>query len=419
MSSRASKYFPITTDTSCRTKWAWSTLRLNDGTTSSCCRASNSAIGENFDDFHNTEKKLKAREIMLDGLWPGDGCESCENIERAGGTSDRQFQNQIPDIYPVELDSDPTAVRVSPSILEVFFSNTCNLKCIYCRPQSSSAIQAENAKFGGPILPSHTFEYVDNQYNALVPKFWKWFRQHSSTLQRLQLLGGEPFLQKDVLKVIEYLNQNPHPDLELNIITNLSIPTPQLTATLSSISHTLGTQALKRVDIQTSIESWGQEQEYVRYGFDSQLFERNMLSMIDLKSFRIGFLSTVNSLSINSMPDLCSKYLEWKKLHPMFWYMSLVGPEDSVFSPLIFDYEVFEPALNRMSDMLPTETWDDRATLDTFQGIATMLEKNCSNNIEQQHRLVKFFTENDRRRNTSWRKTFPWLVNILEKNNVV
>jgi organic radical activating enzyme len=419
MLSRASKYFPITTDTSCRTKWAWSTLRLNDGTTSSCCRASNSAIGENFDDFHNTEKKLTAREIMLDGLWPGDGCESCENIERAGGFSDRQFQNQIPDIYPVELDSDPGATRVSPAILEVFFSNTCNLKCIYCRPQSSSAIQAENAKFGGPIFPSHTFEYVDNQYRDLVPKFWTWFRQHSSTLQRLQLLGGEPFLQKDVLKVIEYLNQNPHPDLELNIITNLSIPTPQLVDTLSLMSQTVNTQSLKRVDIQTSIESWGAEQEYVRYGFDSQLFERNMRSMIGLNSFRIGFLSTVNSLSINSMPDLCSKYLEWKKLHPMFWYMSLVGPEDSVFSPLIFDYAVFEPALDRMSNMLPVDTWDDQATLDTFQGIAGMLEKNCSNNIEQQHQLVKFFTENDRRRNTSWRKTFPWLVKILEKNNVV
>jgi hypothetical protein len=119
------------------------------------------------------------------------------------------------------------------------------------------------------------------------------------------------------------------------------------------------------------------------------------------------------------MPDLCSKYLEWKKLHPMFWYMSLVGPEDSVFSPVIFDYKVFEPALNRMHKMLPTETWDDRATIDTFTGIAAMLEKNCSNNTEQQHRLVEFFTENDRRRNTSWRKTFPWLVNILEKNNVV
>ena len=419
MAARSSKYFPINTATSCRTKWAWSTLRLNDGTTSSCCRASSSVIGENFDDFHNTEKKLAARRIMLDGQWPGDGFESCESVEAAGGFSDRQFQNQIPDIYPVELDQDPTAVTVSPSILEVFFSNTCNLKCIYCRPQSSSSIQAENIRFGGPILPQHNFEYVDNQYQSLVPKFWQWFHQHSQTLQRLNLLGGEPFLQKDVMRVVEYLGQNPHPDLELSIITNLSIPTAHLNNALKSISNAAKTQSLKRVDIQASVESWGAEQEYVRYGFDSKLFETNMQSLISMDSFRIGLLSTVNSLSINSMPSLCGQYLNWKKDHLIFWYMSLVGPEDSVFSPLIFDYSVYESSVDKMFQLLPTETWDDRVTYDTFAGIVAVLEKNCYNNIEKQHRLAKYLNENDRRRNSNWKVTFPWLVNVMEKNNVV
>jgi organic radical activating enzyme len=419
MSSRASKYFPIKTATSCRTKWAWSTVHLNKGTTSSCCKASTSAIGENFDNFHNTEKKIQSRQLMLEGLWPDDGCEACKDIEMVGGFSDRQLQNQVPEIYPIELDSDPTAVEVSPSILEVFFSNICNLKCVYCSPQFSSAIQAENVKFGGSILPGKNFEYIDNQYQSLVPKFWNWFSKNSQTLQRLQLLGGEPFLQKDVLKVIDYLNQSPHPDLELNIITNLSIPTAQLSNTLASLSNTKKNNAIKRIDIQTSIDSWGAEQEYVRYGFDSKLFENNMLKMISLDSFRIGLLSTVNTLSINTMPDLCKKYLEWNKLQPIFWYMHLVRPDDSVLNPLFFDYSVFEQSINYILQNLPTETWDDKLTYDTFAGIAQLLEKNCSTNIEKQTHLLRYLNENDRRRNTNWKKTFPWLANVLEKNNVV
>ena len=237
MSLRDSKYFPINTATSCRSKWAWSTLRLNDGTTASCTKASKSVISsDDFDNFHNTEKKVTARRLMLEGKWPGDGCESCENIETSGNFSDRQFQNQIPGIYPAELDTDPTAVKVSPSTLELFFSNTCNFKCLYCNPQFSSSIQEENIKFGGPIIGGSNFEYTNSRYQDLVPKFWKWFRENSQKLQRLQLFGGEPFLQEDVIKIINYLQQTSHPELELNVLTNLSIPTTQLNTILSSLS---------------------------------------------------------------------------------------------------------------------------------------------------------------------------------------
>ena len=139
------KYFPIKSDTSCRLKWSWSTIYLNTGQTASCHRASGSHIND-LNNFHNTDLKIQARQQMLDGQWPGHGCEYCRNIESAGGTSDRQFQNQIPEIYPPELDKDLTATVVDPVILEVFFSNTCNLKCVYCSPKLSSGIQQENKK---------------------------------------------------------------------------------------------------------------------------------------------------------------------------------------------------------------------------------------------------------------------------------
>ena len=169
------RYFPIITDTSCRSKWAWSTIYLNNGSTGSCHRASTSFITDDFDNFHNTSKKIQARELMLEGKWPADGCEYCRDIESAGGYSDRQFQNQVPNIYPPALDVDPTLTKVDPVILEVFFSNACNLKCVYCSAKFSSSIQTEDKKFEGAILSQNNFDYIDNRYSELNPKFWSWF----------------------------------------------------------------------------------------------------------------------------------------------------------------------------------------------------------------------------------------------------
>ena len=409
------KYFPIITDTSCRTKWSWSTIHLNNGHTGSCCRASISVIDDDFENFHNTDKKIQARQLMLDGKWPGDGCESCENIENAGGYSDRQFQNQIPDIYPPELDQDPTLTTVTPVIVEVFFSNTCNLKCIYCNARYSSSIQTEDKKFNGAIIDANNFEYDDNRYRELTPKFWKWFQQHSLSLLRFQILGGEPFIQSDLTRLIDHIDKIPHPKLEFNIVTNLNLPYKTIHPHLLRLSDSMLRGNLKRVDVQASVDCWGPEQEYIRHGFDCKTFEHNIIEMINFNQFRIGLLSTITSLSIPSMNSLVSKFKEWNQLQTIFWYMHLVLPNnDSIFSPTIFNFEVFESHLNQVVESLPNTTWDDKTTRDIFLGVVGKLEKTCRNDLDKQSQLLAYLNENDRRRGTNWKTTFPWLQKELK-----
>ena len=138
----SNQYFPIKTDTACQLKWNWSTIRLYNGITSSCHRVEGDLIGiENFDNFHNTPKKLSDRKLMLQGQWPKGGCEYCQQIEKSGGTSDRQFHLAIPNMTPPELESNPEAIEVTPRILEVYFDNVCNMSCLYCWAGFSSKIQ--------------------------------------------------------------------------------------------------------------------------------------------------------------------------------------------------------------------------------------------------------------------------------------
>jgi len=348
---------------------------------------------------------------MLQSLWPGNGCEYCRDIEHSGGISDRMFQNQIPEVYPKELDQDNTLITVNPVVLEVFFSNTCNLSCIYCNAKVSSSIQAENKKFGGAILPELDFEYIDNTYHELVPKFWSWFETNSLSLQRLQILGGEPFLQPDVLKLIEYFEQHPHPNLEFNLVTNLILPTKVIEPILEKLRDLKQQNKLKRIDIQVSIDCWGQSQEYIRHGFSLDIFDRNMELLINTSAFRIGLLSTITSLSIPSMPELAQKYNQWCAKQKIFWYMHLVLPNNkSVFDPTMFDYSVFDSSLESVYNLLPKETWDDKTTLESFNGIVSKLKTNCKTDLSRQHGLLQYLDANDHRRKTKWKDIFSWLT---------
>jgi hypothetical protein len=74
-------------------------------------------------DFHNHPGKLGDREKMLEGLWPGNGCEYCKKIEDVGGVSERTGYINDLLLSPKELSLNPTATNVTPRILEVYFTN--------------------------------------------------------------------------------------------------------------------------------------------------------------------------------------------------------------------------------------------------------------------------------------------------------
>lgn len=409
------RYFPIKTETSCRLKWAWSTIYLNEGMTSSCHRSSHSLLPDDFDSFHNTSIKLEDRQKMLDGEWPGGGCEYCRDIEEANGISDRMFQNQVPNVYPPVLDLNQTKIDVNPSILEIFFSNVCNFKCVYCNGSFSSAIQSEDLINDGSIIPlRHAGK--SNSYKEYVPKFWAWFEKNSQDLLRLQILGGEPFLQKDFKKLLDFFEQNPHPKLEFNIVTNLGVPHELVCKYTNQMADLVKKNKIKRFDVQVSIDGWGPGQEYVRNGLDLELFEKNLRELMQYQLFRIGLLSTVCSLTIKEMPFLAEKFLEWNQSHEIFWYMHLVLPSGtSIFSPEFFDYKIFEDDLKKTFDMIPSDSWDNCKSRDILSGLIAKIKNNSTNNEIKKQELIRYLNEVDRRRNLDWRKVFPWLAKEIDR----
>lgn len=406
------KYFPIKTATACQLKWGHSTVLLQGGTTQSCHRVDPKIFDIDTFNFHNTSEKIQQREIMLAGQWPKAGCQYCENIERTGiGQSDRQFFLNVPNLTPAELFDNPTATTVSPTILEVYLDNTCNLSCVYCVPELSSKIDFESKKHGhfeknGLVIRSDYYKH--EQFELIQEKFWQWLLDHGHTLSRLQVLGGEPFYQQQFDLLLDLFNREPYPNLEFNIVTNLMLSKDKLIKYVDKFKNLLKDRKLKTVEITVSIDCWGPQQEYVRYGIDLVKWQENFEYLLDQKWLKLNINNTISVLTIKTMPELIERMNTWAKTHKIEHYFSTtIYP--SYMHPAILGADEFKDDFNTIVSLMEIETWRGAHARAYMDGIVATLEKSVYNK-EETLKLLTFLNENDRRRNTNWRELFPWLI---------
>ena len=402
--------FPIRTATSCQLKWNWTSLYLNGGYSRTCHRTAETPLTpENFNNFHNTEIVLSDRKRMLQGLWPETSCSYCKNIEESGGVSDRLRQIDATDLSPPELMYNPESIVVSPVILEVFFSNTCNLGCLYCGPTLSSVINTENQKFGTLEKTISLLAPIETHHKELIPSFWEWFPTGFVKLKRFGVLGGEPFYQKEFEKLLDMIDQHPNPDCELNNVTNLMVSPDRLSMFVAKLKKLLLTKKIKRVDITCSIDCWGPQQEYVRWGIDLEQWQKNFDTLIMHKWLYISINQTITALTIKTMPELLIKLKEWNAIRPVHHHFGGPTPGPSYFNAGILGGEQFRQDFDYILSLMPQNTDEDKIAYKYMAGIAGSITKSKVNPAEVTT-LLKYLDEKDRRRNTNWELLFPWLA---------
>lgn len=413
------KYFPIKTETACQLKWSWSTLYLNTGVTRSCHRTAESRLTpENFFDFHNTPLKISDRERMLQGLWPDTNCNYCREIEQRGGVSDRIRMSSVTNLSPDKLYDDPTATKVDPTLVEVYFNNTCNLGCVYCHPYLSSVIEFENRKHGEFKQSGVNLPVVNGNFQDLVPYFWQWFDQGWRNIKRLHVLGGEPFYQKEFDVLLEKINNNPNPDCELSITTNLMLSKEKLLSYIDKLKSLLVNRAVRRVDITCSIDCWGSEQEYVRWGLKLDQWKNNFDSLLENKWLTININQTITVLTIKTMPQLLIKLNEWKQIHNVGHFFSEGEPLIECLEIDLLGHEVFRQDIIDILTLMPADTDQDRLGRDYMQGILSKIQ-NSQPDLRRMQDLKIFLDEKDRRRGTNWKTVFPWIEKEFKKCGIV
>jgi sulfatase maturation enzyme AslB (radical SAM superfamily) len=406
--------FPIKTKTACQSKWTWSTIFLNQLSTASCHRVVPSPFTlEEFDQFHNLPKKIQDRKLMLEGKWPKGGCEYCQTIEEAGGFSDRQHNLGIPDLTPPELELDQSAVYVTPRIVEIFAQNTCNLACTYCNSNLSSKIEQENKKYGhfeknGVIIPVTT---VPTTADAYFEKFINWLKLNIKQLKRLHLLGGETFIQHDLMNaVLDIIERYPNPELQFNVFSNMNVPDNYWDLYTNRIHNLQKHGNIKYFDLTASIDCWGDEAKYARSGLNLEKFE-SRLSWASKQGdwLRLNVNQTITALTIRTMPELIEKIVYYgKNKHIGQYFEFYIGPQ--MFQhPNIFSYDMWQEDFVKIFSLMPTKTVEQQEAIVRMEGIDQYLRQSKTHDWKRIEQLKIYLDELDRRRKTDWKKVFPYL----------
>jgi pyruvate-formate lyase-activating enzyme len=418
-----SKVFPIENESACVFKWSWNTFRFYTGHSSSCHRIKAEFVPiEKFDDFHNMPAVIKDREQMKQGQWPdaGRGCEFCHRVEQQQGESDRTYHNRIPGLTPVDFDLGSNN-KVTPRISEIFLNNTCDLACVYCTPIFSSRINDE-LKTHGP-WPTGTFgkqlvpKRVDHE--AYIEKYRHWLGENYTKLAFLNIQGGEPLLQKELWNFLEFMKEHANPDLVIAINTNLNANIATLKKFIAIARDLILTKKIKRIDINASLDCWGPQAEFIRWGLDLTNWQRNFEYVMSHKWIRLSVHQVITSLSLPTMLNLQQIITTYKQQHPKIQqdYHMVDSDFEKIYHPEIFGAEFFHGQFEDLVRTFPVATDWDHESKKRLEGYAK-LQASAHINPERLLLLKGTLDQLDVRRKTNWRELFPGIDNFLTTNGI-
>jgi hypothetical protein len=297
----------------CANKWTFLYVNFHGGIVKNCYNVPHRSIStedlEKYgtDVFFNHPYEIARRQEKLENIKHND-CSNCWECESKGVRSRRQPIN----FYKVHRGrfNETVSVNPLPTFLELYFSNACDLKCLYCNNQFSSQWEAELRKFNEPF---HTMR--DNTNGLLKTVFYKWFEKEGcENILTYNILGGEPTTQNDFYEFADYLigmlnhTTNKHSIRpEICITTNGNTPAKYMDKFVDVLNK-LSDKMSIRIDFSNG--SVGTRSEFVRTGLSWEIFETNVnriTSFAKGKDIRIRFNCAHTALTVPTFID----FLKW------------------------------------------------------------------------------------------------------------
>lgn len=177
-------------------------------------------------------------------------CSNCVQAERFGGDSERRWHNDVNPGFDYATAGDQYHY---PVIVDVRWNTTCNLSCNYCSEWASSKWSA---------LKGIPFKSGSRPYYEQVCDF---IERHQEHIHEVALVGGEPLLLPENERLLEVIPK----DAIVTLITNMSVDLEN-----NKIFRKLA--ARSKVGWSMSFDNVGERFEYVRYGGQWDLLQRNL-----------------------------------------------------------------------------------------------------------------------------------------------
>ena len=440
----AKKKLADVSPTMCLAKWNQVSLHLPTGLTNSCYHPplheiDADKVKSNPAALHNTDEKLKQRKQMLKGERP-DGCSYCWKLEDTGEMSDRHYRSGEPWAMQDfdKIRQDPMTTSWTPRYVEVNFNNACNFKCSYCSPQFSTTWAQETERYGEyPTTPPHNApEHFQGRRrpipnrddNAYVTAFWKWWPTLYKNLKHFRMTGGEPMMDNNTYRVLQYIVDHPKDDLHLNITSNMCPPDSKLKNKYFNMLQDICMQEkVEHVMQFVSVDSWGAQAEYIRHGLDFNRMWGNVDEFLERIPHRnsVTFIITYNNLSVTGLRPLLEGILELRKKHSKdyqrVWFdvPLLRQPAWQQITMLPESYQ----AIHEDNIKYMQENSGEHKGLHIFKDFEIQKmqrnlaywRENADPGTQNKKNFHAFFNEHDRRRLTRFLNTFPEMEEFWEE----
>lgn len=186
----------------------WRGLHINQsGDVKFCCAGKINSLGnlsqKTLSECLHGEAAQKIRQEIKQGHL-SDYCEVCIESEKYGGSSERDWHNSVNKEFDV-INSSLT--DHTPSIVDVRWNNTCNLRCEYCNSLWSSQWAA------------HLGQKVNNDARSYTKHICNYVYENTTNIKEVAMVGGEPLLLPDNIQFLDYVPES----AIVTLITNLSL----------------------------------------------------------------------------------------------------------------------------------------------------------------------------------------------------
>jgi pyruvate-formate lyase-activating enzyme len=261
----------------------------------SCCSATTQKIDlkwleQNPGQLFNTPELQRERQEMLNDVAVASCEDTCWRAERQGLASRRTAMKSNVKTH--------TNINAEPEHLHVNFGSDCNLTCVYCTKQYSTAWLRDIEK-NGPYVDQerHKINFNDKillklgQNEILNSSSYQFILDETSkykNIKSMEVTGGEPFLNNQLVDLLDRF------DAPKIITTGLGVSQARLTKILDQLDH-------NKVRFVISAENCGSAYEFVRYGNSYDIFLKN-LEIIGQR-FEYSFLSVVSNLTIHGFAE--------------------------------------------------------------------------------------------------------------------
>lgn len=308
----------------------WRGLHINPrGDIKTCCAGDPNMLGnlntQTIEEVLHGPILQEIRQTIRSGQLHEKYCYNCIQAERYG-RSERDWHNRL------NPDFDATGLSNTdhyPVLIDIRWNTTCNLSCNYC----AEACSSQWAAIKGVPVKSGTRPYYEQVCDYL--------EQHQDSIKEVALVGGEPLLLPENVRLLDVVPKN----CTLTLITNGSVD-----LTNNKVFHKLAQR--RRVGWSISFDNTDEQFEYVRYGGSWKLLISNIQQIQTLMHTQ-GHWGGIHAVYNLYNSTRLVKFTEFARNHDLhIHWQSLYQPD--CLDPQRLGSEIRAVALKEIDHLLST-----------------------------------------------------------------